>query len=100
MKANNIPAAVALIERGADINVPNNYNNTALHMAAEGELPLVKSLIKKGADINARDGNGVTPLDIAEEIYEGEGNAAKNKRAEEIKVALKRAGGKRGRELD
>ena len=101
VKVNNIPAAEALIGHGADVNIPDNYDNTALHLAVEkGSLRLVNLLIDNNAKVNARDGNGETPFDTAEELHEDERDAAKKKRAEEIKVALKRAGGKRGSELD
>ena len=101
VKVNNIPAAEALIGHGADVNIPDNYDNTALHLAVEkGSLRLVNLLIDNNAKVNARDGNGETPFDTAEELHEDERDAAKKKRAEEIKVVLKRAGDKRGSELD
>jgi predicted CxxxxCH...CXXCH cytochrome family protein len=54
------------VSNGADINLADNNNSTALHKAAtNGNTRLVKKLVAKGADINLRDSDGCTPMDIA-----------------------------------
>jgi ankyrin repeat protein len=64
-----------LIERGADINDPDSYDNTTLLMRIlepnTGISPplkpaLVKLFLSKGADVNARNKNGATALSIAD----------------------------------
>jgi len=53
----------ALIEAGADINVRNNYGNTALMLSSwYGSIDIVKTLIEAGADINEHDNDGDTAL--------------------------------------
>lgn len=58
-----------LIEKGADVNIRNMYNQTPLHYAAESYNPktieLIKMLIDKGANINAVDQSNHTPLFFA-----------------------------------
>lgn len=44
-----------LIEKGANINVKNNYDETPLMLAVdEGDLEMVEALLDKGTDINAQ----------------------------------------------
>ena len=60
-------AARVLLEAGADVNVRNEGDFTALHCAAFSGLPeLVQTFVEHGADINARDWRGRTPFRIAE----------------------------------
>ncbi len=53
-----------LLERGADINAVNKWNNTALHWAAyNGLVPIVEYLCQKGAKLDIRENEkGHTPL--------------------------------------
>ncbi len=56
----------ALIKAGADVNALNNYNQTALMIAAYvGIGEVVKLLLDNGADKNIQDDNGATALDYA-----------------------------------
>ena len=54
---------VALLEKGANVNITDHKGKTALHRAAQaGFTKIGKVLIKAGADIEAKDSNGETPL--------------------------------------
>ncbi|MCO5592412.1 hypothetical protein L7F22_046415 [Adiantum nelumboides] len=56
----------ALINDGADVNIADFDDRTALHVAAcEGHTRVVNLLLKKGANANARDRWGSTPLSDA-----------------------------------
>ena len=56
-----------LLEAGADINVVNEADFTALHGAAfRGLNEVIEYLVAQGADINARDFRGRTPYRLAE----------------------------------
>jgi ankyrin repeat protein len=60
-------AVTMLLDAGADINVVNEGDFTALHGAAfRGLNEVIKILVDRGADINARDYRGRTPFRIAE----------------------------------
>jgi ankyrin repeat protein len=57
-----------LIERGANINIRNEFGDTPLHCAVLwGDIEVVKLLINNGADVNIKDGSyeGCTPLEWA-----------------------------------
>ncbi len=63
-----------LIDRGADINAPDPYDNTTLLMrivqpntgiSPQSKPALVKLFLSKGADVNVRNKNGATALSIA-----------------------------------
>lgn len=63
-----------LIDRGADINDSDPYDNTTLLMrivqpntgiSPQSKPVLVKLFLSKGADVNARNKNGATALSIA-----------------------------------
>lgn len=60
----NLPNIVlALLECGANIDMPNNYGITALHEAAGNNCyDVVKILVEKGANINAVSEDNITPL--------------------------------------
>lgn len=61
---NNLPIALALIERGANIEAAGNDGKRPLHLAVlAGDAE--KALVKAGADLNAQDNEGNTPLLIA-----------------------------------
>ncbi len=58
--------ALLLIERGADVKVPDAGKHTPLHIAAESGLTdVVKALLARGADPLAVDADDQTPLSRA-----------------------------------
>ena len=60
---NHTKTATLLINRGADVNIPNNDDTTPLHLAAMAcQSAMVALLIDSGADVNARGNDGETPL--------------------------------------
>jgi ankyrin repeat protein len=70
----NIELVKLLIDRGADVNAPDPYDNTTLLMrivqpntgiSPQLKPALVKLFLSKGADVNARNKNGATALNIA-----------------------------------
>ena len=66
---NNTESLKNLIEKGADVNAKNKYEQTTLHYAArEGHTEIVEFLIEKGADVNAKNKYGLTPLHFAAKI--------------------------------
>lgn len=59
-------AAKALLERGADADVKDIWDETPLHFAARmGHTEICALLLKKGAQINAANEQGWTPLIVA-----------------------------------
>lgn len=57
---------VSLILEGADLNIPDNQGNTALHYAVQNNLPnLIFTLVLMGADIQKENKEGKTPYMIA-----------------------------------
>ena len=59
----NLREVLALLDRGADINARNNYQNTPLHVACRyGKIEVMMVLLDRGADIHARDKYQCTPL--------------------------------------
>lgn len=58
-----------LIRSGQDVNEQTqSLKNTPLHIAAKhGHLLIVKFLIEHGATGNLANGNGLSPLDLAQE---------------------------------
>jgi len=62
---NNIKLIKLLIEKGANINDTDKYDNTILHKACkENNVELIKFLIKKGANINCKNEDDDTSLHI------------------------------------
>uniref|UniRef100_A0A8C5WRK9 Ankyrin repeat domain-containing protein 7 n=1 Tax=Laticauda laticaudata TaxID=8630 RepID=A0A8C5WRK9_LATLA len=58
--------AIYLLEHGADPNLKDIDNNTALHFAAcNSSVSLAKYLLEKKADIEAQNKDGCTPLIVA-----------------------------------
>jgi hypothetical protein len=52
-----------LLEHGADMNKPNDHNETPLMKAVDrGHTNVVKLLLSRGADVNAFDNDGLTAL--------------------------------------
>ena len=51
-----------LLERGADVNVKNKWNDTSLHVCWRDNIDSVVLLLDHGADVNARNFNNLTPL--------------------------------------
>ena len=52
-----------LLATGADVNIKNNDNYTALmYGAKEGNVNIVKMMIAAGADVNTANIHGSTPL--------------------------------------
>lgn len=68
----DLPEIKRLVKSGANVNVRNDVNNTALHFAAGatpirnqiyiGDPSAVAYLIGQGADVNAQNNTGITPL--------------------------------------
>jgi len=65
--ADRLDIATYFVEKGANINKPENSGYTPLHIAtARLNLNMVKMLVEKGADINNQNtAQGYTPLHIA-----------------------------------
>ncbi|MFY0666255.1 MAG: ankyrin repeat domain-containing protein [Natronospirillum sp.] len=58
--------AEALIQRGADVNAVNRWQESALHLAAEHDLEAAARLfIQHGADINALNSDGENALFVS-----------------------------------
>jgi ankyrin repeat protein len=60
------PVVELLLDRGAKINVKDDYGNTPLHLAAEHDAPgIVGILLGRGADPQIRNNEGKLALDVA-----------------------------------
>lgn len=56
----------SLIDKGAQLDIPDIHGQTPLHVAAgKGNTEAIKTLIDKGADVNAQDNQAQTPLHVA-----------------------------------
>ena len=63
--------AKALIDGGADVNVPDKNGSTPLHTAAfMCHAEIVQALVAKGADKSARNNSGGTALESVEMPWE------------------------------
>ncbi|KAH8982508.1 ankyrin repeat-containing domain protein, partial [Lactarius akahatsu] len=61
--ADRFGVAQLLIERGADVNAPDEYHQTPLHPASYFvELKFVRMLLDHGANVNTEGSRGLTPL--------------------------------------
>jgi ankyrin repeat protein len=66
VKAGDRSAAVALIDRRADVNAPEADGTTALHYAVHrDDVELVRRLIRAGARVNVKNEYGATPMSEA-----------------------------------
>jgi ankyrin repeat protein len=66
--AGKVEVANLLLDRGADVKVRDNFQQTPLHRAcyvSGQDAALVRRLIDQGADVNAQGYNGLTPLHFA-----------------------------------
>lgn len=58
----NLPIALELIKKGADVNAAGNDGKCPLHQAVVDMEEVARELVKAGADINVQDNEGNTPL--------------------------------------
>ena len=66
VQAGDAEAVQALLDRGADVNVPEADGTTALHWATHrNDRPIAEVLLGAGADADAVTRYGVTPLSLA-----------------------------------
>src|SRR5262245_27403903 len=57
VRAGDLEAIRAAIDRGADVNSKNEMGVSALWIAAsKGKLEVIQLLVERGADVNVRDG--------------------------------------------
>ena len=62
----NMDVAMALVDRGADVNARDVDESTPLHTACDkGHMEVAMALVDRGADVDARDVNQSTPLHYA-----------------------------------
>lgn len=65
----SVPAVVAALDDGADINCHDELENTPLHIAAaRKDDAVVRELCSRGADVTRKNYIGQTPLAILEEL--------------------------------
>jgi len=61
----DVLVAQLLLERGADVNVPDDDNRTPLHLASYfGRVEMVLVLLNAGANASAKNAQGQTPLHL------------------------------------
>jgi len=67
---NENPAVIQfLINQGADVNIPDIFNETPLHNAIKKEdLKNANLLLQHGADVRFKNDQGQTPLDLARSL--------------------------------
>src|SRR5215216_500553 len=66
VKAGDRSAALALIDRRADVNAAEADGTTALHYAVhQDDVELVRRLIRAGARVNVKNEYGATPMSEA-----------------------------------
>ncbi|MBE7508535.1 MAG: ankyrin repeat domain-containing protein [Planctomycetia bacterium] len=65
----NSRAIKQLTAKGAEVNLPNKFGQSPLHVAAgAGAHGAIEALLKAGADVGARDLRGRTPLMFAQDM--------------------------------
>lgn len=78
-----LEAVKMLLEMGADINAANQAGETALHIAATGQLnTIVQLLAERGAKLDVKNERGQTPLALASVRRRGAGDGSQLKTAE------------------
>ena len=66
MAKNEVPLAVYLISKGADINFQNSHKTAPIHTAVlNGSCEALKVLIEHGADLTLTQSDGFSPLHCA-----------------------------------
>ncbi|HEV8003715.1 MAG TPA: PQQ-binding-like beta-propeller repeat protein [Planctomycetaceae bacterium] len=67
VRAGDVKAIKAAIDRGADVNATNEIGVSSLWVAtSKGKLEVIELLVKRGADVNVRDGIWYqTPLSMS-----------------------------------
>src|SRR5687767_13872999 len=66
VKTKSRGAALAALEKGADVRAREVDGTTALHYAIyNGDADLVQRLIRAGANVSAKNEFGATPLSVA-----------------------------------
>ena len=68
------PISISYLLANKDVNIDaqDNWGQTPLHKAVKKyDLRVIKQLLVKGAKRNIKDENGMTPMDIAQEILGG-----------------------------
>lgn len=64
-----LDAVMVLLDAGADVNVRNPKEETALHVAAKALHPgIVRALVAHGAALDAQDKDGLTPQQVVEKM--------------------------------
>ena len=62
----NMELAMALVDRGADVDARDEFQRTPLHEACgNGHMELAMALVDRGADVDAEDDDQRTPLHYA-----------------------------------
>jgi len=92
----DVPAVRALVDHGADLNVPSSDGTPALHWAIHfNDIDTARVLISHGADVNQPNRYGLTPLHVAAAAGYGplvglllEAKAATDARAKNGETAL------------
>ena len=64
-----LPIIRLLIDRGADVNMPNYRGDAPLHVAAHfNNVPVIDILLEAGADVHVRTHGGFTPREVARQL--------------------------------
>ncbi|AVP88185.1 hypothetical protein phytr_12610 [Candidatus Phycorickettsia trachydisci] len=73
-KSKNVNIVQALIDKGADVNIPDRYLQNPLHLCSNGDYyesdkdKIVEMLLKAKADPNVKHDEGYTPLHMAASV--------------------------------